>query len=74
MTKGIMLIVFGILILSIGIFTFKKPTFGWRMSEGWKVEGDPEPSRAYIDYQKFVGVVTIMIGSVITLLGILALL
>ncbi|MNW57519.1 hypothetical protein D3C74_353330 [compost metagenome] len=71
---GIFLIFFGIAIISLGIFSIKKPTFGWHLSEGWKVKGDSEPSDAYIDSVKFGGAAAIILGSVLLAGGILNLL
>ncbi|MFC3746695.1 DUF6199 family natural product biosynthesis protein [Paenibacillus sp. GCM10012306] len=72
--NGYFLIILGSLIISLGIFTIRKPTFGWRMNEAWKVKGDSEPSEAYKDMAKFGGLITIILGSFLFLGGILNLL
>ncbi|AZK46923.1 DUF6199 family natural product biosynthesis protein [Paenibacillus lentus] len=74
MSFAISLILIGLLTIGIGIFSFLRPTFGWRMSEGWKVKGESEPSDMYIDSVKLSGVVAIMLGSIFLIGGILNLL
>ena len=71
---GIGLLLFGLLIIAWGIFTIKKPDFGWRMNEGWKVKGDSEPSDSYLDTVKLGGVACILVGSLLLIGGILNLL
>ncbi|QWU18494.1 hypothetical protein KP014_23790 [Paenibacillus sophorae] len=68
---AVFLIILGLLIIALGIFAISKPTFGWSLSEGWKVKGDSEPSDAYIGSIKFGGAVSIMLGSLILIGGIL---
>ncbi|MFE4711547.1 MULTISPECIES: DUF6199 family natural product biosynthesis protein [unclassified Paenibacillus] len=72
--NGFFLIILGGLIIALGIFTIRKPTFGWKMNEAWKVKNDSEPSDAYIDMAKFGGLVTIILGSFLFAGGILNLL
>ncbi|MFD3258543.1 DUF6199 family natural product biosynthesis protein [Paenibacillus lentus] len=74
MSFAISLIIMGLGIITLGIFSFLKPTFGWRMNEGWKVKGESEPSDIYIDFAKLGGIVAIMLGSLLLIGGILNLL
>ncbi|MDT3426455.1 hypothetical protein J2Z22_001981 [Paenibacillus forsythiae] len=71
---GIFLNILGLLIIAFGIFSIRKPTFGWSWSEGWKVKGDSEPSGAYIGSIKFGGAISIILGSLLLIGGILNLL
>lgn len=74
MSLAISLIIMGLPIIALGIFSYLKPTFGWRRSEGWKVKGDSEPSDMYIDSVKLGGIVAMMLGSIFLIGGILNLL
>ncbi|GAA0135848.1 hypothetical protein YSY43_26880 [Paenibacillus sp. YSY-4.3] len=74
MSFAISLIIIGLAATALGIFSYLKPTFGWNMSEGWKVKGESEPSDIYIDFIKLGGVVSIMLGSFFLIGGILNLL
>lgn len=65
------LILIGVLVIAVGIFSIRRPTFGWRMNEGWKVKGDSEPSSTYISMVKFSGLITIIIGTLLFLGGLL---
>lgn len=69
--SGIFLLIIGLGIIAWGLYIRKNPTFGWRMNEGWKVNGDAEPSQAYIDSRTFLGAVAIWIGAFFMAMGIL---
>ncbi len=73
MAAGILFILFGGLVTALGLCSLYKPTFGWRMNEGWKVKGDSEPSEAYIEAMKFQGTIATPIGIVLIICGILLL-
>lgn len=68
------LFLFAMILIGIGILARKHPTFGWRMNEGWKVKGDSEPSDPYIDLVKFGGLISICLGSIFFVLGMMTLL
>ncbi|WP_334072996.1 MULTISPECIES: DUF6199 family natural product biosynthesis protein [Paenibacillus] len=70
---ALVLMLIGILIIFYGIFTRRKPSFGWRSNEGWKVKGDSEPSESYLEYMKFAGFVAILLGSFFLVCGLLSL-
>lgn len=71
---GIIILIYGIAINAFGLYIRRNPTFGWRMSEGWKTKGDAEPSDAYISSRRFSGAVLLWIGSFFIVMGILSLL
>ncbi|MNI42255.1 hypothetical protein D3C73_965370 [compost metagenome] len=71
MVLGIFLLIFGIGLIALGIYVRKHPTFAWRMNEGWKFQGDSEPSGVYIDYMTFTGAVCIWVGAFFSVMGIL---
>jgi len=64
-------ILLGILILGYGVLLMRKPSFGWRANEGWKVEGDSEPSDAYLVSSQIRGLVGIVFGGFLILMGVL---
>ncbi|SMF73095.1 hypothetical protein SAMN05661091_0931 [Paenibacillus uliginis N3/975] len=68
------LFLLAIIFIGIGVLARKYPTFGWRMNEGWKVKGDSEPSDAYIDSVKFGGLISICLGSIFLVLGMMTIL
>lgn len=74
MVLAIFLLIAGFLLIAWGIFTVRNPAFGWRMNEGWKVKGESEPSYSYMERVKIGGVVTIVMGSLFIVGGILNLL
>lgn len=43
-----MFIVAFILFIIIGLINFFYPSFAWYIKEGWKVDGDSEPSDTYL--------------------------
>ena len=69
--NGIILLIFGIGIISLGIYVRKNPTVWWHSSEGWKVKGDSEPSEAFIESRTFSGAVAIWVGAFFCIFGIL---
>ncbi|BFH60993.1 DUF6199 family natural product biosynthesis protein [Paenibacillus azoreducens] len=66
-----LLIIFGIAILVLGIIQIKNPSFGWKYNEGWKVNGDSEPSDAYLIMAEIGGIFATVLGAVFILLGAL---
>ncbi|MNN84778.1 hypothetical protein D3C81_2019810 [compost metagenome] len=71
MALGIFLLIFGIGIIVLGLYIRKHPTFAWERNEAWKVQGDSEPSGAYIDYMTFIGAVCIWVGAFFAVMGML---
>ncbi|OAB46561.1 DUF6199 family natural product biosynthesis protein [Paenibacillus antarcticus] len=66
-----MLIFAGILIIAIGILNILNPNFAWHLREGWKVDGDSEPSDTYLTLTKITGVLLIVAGIFIFIVEIL---
>lgn len=65
-----MLIIIGIIFLALGLIQLLKPKWGWYINEGWKVEGDSEPSEAYLVLAQLGGIVGIIAGVILCLKGI----
>ncbi|WP_425464219.1 DUF6199 family natural product biosynthesis protein [Paenibacillus zeisoli] len=65
-----MLLFIGIISLSLGLVHLIKPNWGWYINEGWKVEGDSEPSEAYLVMAQLGGIVGIVAGVILCLVGI----
>ncbi|RRJ66439.1 hypothetical protein EHV15_28580 [Paenibacillus oralis] len=68
----IFLLLFGVLVIGLGIFAIKKPTSWFFRPIG--LQRDSEPSAGFIDYIKFAGVITIVLGVIFLIFGILSLL
>ncbi|MET3209549.1 UNVERIFIED_CONTAM: putative membrane protein [Paenibacillus sp. PvR008] len=68
---GFVLILLAIVFLGLGFFSRRKPTWGWSMNEAWKVKDDSEPSYAYIESIKFSGFISIIVGCVFLVFGML---
>ncbi|MEC0089355.1 DUF6199 family natural product biosynthesis protein [Paenibacillus macquariensis] len=66
-----MLIFAGILFIAIGILNILNPNFAWQLREGWKVDGDSEPSDTYLTLTKISGVLITVAGIFILIIGIL---
>ncbi|WP_052380639.1 DUF6199 family natural product biosynthesis protein [Paenibacillus camerounensis] len=71
MILGIYLLLLGIGMIAFGLYIRKHPDFAWKMSEGWKVQGDSEPSRTYLSLMTFRGTVSISIGALFIIFGLL---
>ncbi|GIP25875.1 hypothetical protein J23TS9_10050 [Paenibacillus sp. J23TS9] len=65
-----MLIFSGILFIVIGILNIVKPNFAWYLKEGWKIDGDSEPSDNYIVLAKIGGVIALVMGIIFFFTGI----
>lgn len=61
-------ILFGIIIIIVGIFNISKPEKAWYLSEGWKFR-DAEPSDLAIFFIRVVGFVAIVGGLIVMLAG-----
>lgn len=70
-TAGIFMLIMGLGIIAWGLYIRRNPTFGWRMNEGWKVNGDSEPSEAYIELVTFSGAVAFWVGGFFAAFSIL---
>ncbi|MDR0266985.1 DUF6199 family natural product biosynthesis protein [Paenibacillus sp.] len=70
---SIVLILFGIIVLVLGIIQIKNPSFGWQSREGWKVDGDSEPSDFYLILAEIGGIAATVMGGVMLFIGILKL-
>ena len=57
-------VIFGMVMLILGVVNAISPETGWRMSEGWKYK-DVEPSEAALLWGRIGGIVCIIIGFVI---------
>ncbi|OPA80312.1 hypothetical protein BVG16_06140 [Paenibacillus selenitireducens] len=60
----------GIIIIAIGLLNIFKPEFAWYLKEGWKVDGDSEPSDTYLTLTRFGGVVATIMGFIVLMSGI----
>ncbi|UQZ37444.1 hypothetical protein C2I18_08710 [Paenibacillus sp. PK3_47] len=69
-----MMVLLGIAAMIGGVYVRRNPEAGWRMNEGWKVRGDSEPSRAYIESRKFTGLMAVAAGALFAVLGIVVIL
>ncbi|WP_136608349.1 DUF6199 family natural product biosynthesis protein [Paenibacillus dokdonensis] len=67
---SVVLILFGIIILALGVIQIRKPAWGWRANEGWKVEGESEPSEAYLVLAEIGGILIVVMGAFLILVGI----
>ncbi|KKC46935.1 MULTISPECIES: DUF6199 family natural product biosynthesis protein [Paenibacillus] len=59
----------GLFLLGLGIVNVIYPSFAWYIREGWKVDGDSEPSDMYLALSKAGGVAIILFGSIFLLIG-----
>ncbi|WMT42947.1 hypothetical protein RE628_12055 [Paenibacillus sp. D2_2] len=62
--------VFGIICIIIGILNLAKPEFAWYLKEGWKVDGNSEPSDTYLAFTRIGGGVAILIGIIVFFVGV----
>lgn len=74
MAFPIITIIFGLILIWLGIFRIKKPEFGFQFNERWKFKDEVEPSESYLAFTKFEGICVIILGSVFLLFGIMRLL
>lgn len=65
-----MLIFAGLIFTVIGILNIVNPNFAWYLKEGWKVDGDSEPSDFYVALTKLGGVIGVVFGVILFLTGI----
>lgn len=70
-SSGIILILFGLIIIATGLLFYLKPSFGWYFNESWKVKGDSEPSEAYLSVLRFWGIVSMTLGGIFLFAGIM---
>lgn len=57
-----MFFLFGIVVIIIGIVNIVYPQFAWYLKEGWKVDGDSEPSDLYLMMSRISGVAALFMG------------
>ncbi|MBP2001176.1 hypothetical protein J2Z69_002219 [Paenibacillus shirakamiensis] len=67
--SGIGRIIFGIVFIALGIFSYRKPDSWFFRPRGSSI--DYEPSEGYIGYLKIVGISIGIVGFMILLTGIL---
>ncbi|NWL90162.1 MULTISPECIES: DUF6199 family natural product biosynthesis protein [unclassified Paenibacillus] len=60
----------GIICIIIGVLNLAKPEFAWYLKEGWKVDGDSEPSDTYLTLTRISGGVAIFVGILVFFVGI----
>ncbi|OZB91065.1 DUF6199 family natural product biosynthesis protein [Paenibacillus sp. XY044] len=65
-----MVIFAGILFIVIGILNIVNPKFAWYLKEGWKIDGDSEPSETYIALTRFGGIFALIFGIIFFFSGI----
>ncbi|MED5018810.1 hypothetical protein P9847_15985 [Paenibacillus chibensis] len=65
-----MLIFAGLIFTVIGILNIVNPNFAWYLKEGWKVDGDSEPSDSYVALTKIGGVIGVVFGVILFFTGI----
>ncbi|WP_150269028.1 DUF6199 family natural product biosynthesis protein [Paenibacillus tepidiphilus] len=71
MGGGIFILLIAIAIIAYSLYIRRHPESAWRMNEGWKVDGESEPSEAYLEARKFSGAVGVWIGAFFIIVGIL---
>jgi len=62
-------ILMGIICIIIGILNLAKPEFAWYLKEGWKVDGDSEPSDTYLMFTRIGGGFAILVGIIVFFAG-----
>ncbi|MCJ8014780.1 hypothetical protein MUG84_24155 [Paenibacillus sp. KQZ6P-2] len=65
-----MLIFAGILFIVIGLLNIVNPNFAWYLKEGWKVDGESEPSETYVALTKIGGVIAVVMGIFVFFTGV----
>ena len=60
-------VVFGVIIVAIGVFMIAAPYKIWHIYEGWKFKGEVEPSDTYIGSVAVAGVFLIIVAVVLVL-------
>ncbi|OAB44604.1 hypothetical protein PGLA_07590 [Paenibacillus glacialis] len=68
-----MLIFMVIVAIALGLLSIFNPSFAWNFNEGWKVNGDSEPSSTYLSVTKFYGLISSLFGLLLLISGILKL-
>ncbi|CAH0121241.1 MULTISPECIES: DUF6199 family natural product biosynthesis protein [unclassified Paenibacillus] len=64
------MIFLGLFIMAIGLLNILKPSFAWYLKEGWKVDGDSEPSDAYLTLTRIGGVLAFIMGLIVLFAGL----
>ncbi|MGZ9587357.1 DUF6199 family natural product biosynthesis protein [Paenibacillus marinisediminis] len=59
-----MFIFIGLIAIAIGLLNLLNPKFAWHIKEGWKVDGDSEPSDFYVFMTRLSGVFALVIGMI----------
>ncbi|MOA41223.1 hypothetical protein D3C78_1631650 [compost metagenome] len=54
-----------ILIILIGLLNIFFPSFAWFLKHGWAVDGESEPSEAFLILTRIGGIIAIVIGVVL---------
>lgn len=62
--------IFGILIIVFSWRRLRNPSQGWERSQGWKVEGESEPSENYLVSVEISCIFGFVFGAFLVLLGI----
>ncbi|GIO41981.1 DUF6199 family natural product biosynthesis protein [Paenibacillus apis] len=57
-----MYVFLGLVVIGIGCLNLFFPSLGWHMKEGWKVDGDSEPSDSYLAMTRLAGLFAIFVG------------
>ncbi|MBU5673856.1 DUF6199 family natural product biosynthesis protein [Paenibacillus brevis] len=60
-----MYVFFGLVIIGIGCLNLFFPSLGWHMKEGWKVDGDSEPSDTYLTMTRLGGLFALFVGFIV---------
>lgn len=60
-----MFIFMAIIIVGIGFLNLLKPSFAWHLKEGWKVDGESEPSDSYLAMTRLSGLFAIFVGFIL---------
>lgn len=64
-----MFIIFSLLFIISGLLGIFFPSFGWYIRYGWMVNGDSEPSDAFIFLSRVGGAIAIVVGLTIIFTG-----
>lgn len=67
---SIVFMLLGIIILALGVIQIRNPSWGWKANEAWKVEGESEPSEAYLVLAEIGGILIVVMGAFLLLVGI----
>lgn len=64
-----MIILVSLLFIVPGLLSLFFPAFGWYIRYGWMIEGDSEPSEAFIAMSRIGGGIAVFIGLLVLLTG-----